>query len=327
MKDLESAIVIGLGIKVTIVKIDSSSLSCPLNFNLDHIPPHYSIKMAPKSRSKRPSLLSKGRPPTVKPKQAALSSKATRNLIRSHHQLLKARAQAEKAGDTAKVSSIDAQIQANGGLDSYQIASKLGQSMDRGGDSSKLLVDWIKPQLDQWKPQMPKLRVLEVGALSTKNACSRTPCLDVTRIDLNSQEPGILKQDFMERPLPSSDDERFNIISLSLVLNYVPDATGRGDMLKHCVKFLTSQCSISFVPTLFFVLPVACVDNSRYVTEERLLDILSSLGFQLVQSKRSNKLIYQLWHYTGQSPPRSFKKEMLNPGAKRNNFAIILREG
>jgi 25S rRNA (adenine2142-N1)-methyltransferase len=98
-------------------------------------------------------------------------------------------------------------------------------------------------------------------------------------------------------------------------------------MLKRCVKFLTSQCPIAFVPTLFFVLPVACVDNSRYVTEERLLDILSSLGFELVQSKRSNKLIYQLWHYTGQCSPRSFKKEMLNPGAKRNNFAIILRDG
>ncbi|KAF7717852.1 Uncharacterized protein PECH_000056 [Penicillium ucsense] len=283
--------------------------------------------MGPKSRSKRPSLLSKGRPPTVKPKQAALSAKATRNLIRSHHQLLKARVQAEKAGDTARVSSIDAQIQANGGLDSYQIASKLGQSMDRGGDSSKILIDWIKPELAQWKPDLPKLRVLEVGALSTKNACSRTPGLDVTRIDLNSQEPGILKQDFMERPLPASDAERFHILSLSLVLNYVPDAEGRGDMLKRCREFLTSQSPITFVPTLFFVLPVACVDNSRYVTEDRLLDILSSLGFQLMQSKRSNKLIYQLWHYTGQSATRSFKKEMLNPGAKRNNFAIILRQG
>jgi len=282
--------------------------------------------MAPKHRSKRPGLLSTGRPPTVKSK-AALSSKATRTLIRSHHQLLKVRAHALKAGDEARISSIDAQIQANGGLESYQIASKLGQSSDRGGDSSKILVDWIKPQLDQWQTSFSKLRVLEVGALSTKNACSRTPALDVTRIDLNSQEPGILKQDFMERPLPSKDEERFNLISLSLVLNYVPDATGRGEMLKRCVKFLTSLCSISFTPTLFLVLPVACIDNSRYLTEERLLEILASLGFHLVESKRTNKLIYQLWHYTGNSSRRTFKKEMLNPGHKRNNFAIILNNG
>ncbi|KAJ5888896.1 25S rRNA (adenine(2142)-N(1))-methyltransferase [Penicillium taxi] len=281
--------------------------------------------MAPK-RSKRPGLLSKGRPPTANStKHAALSSKATRTLIRSHHQLLKARTQASQAGDKARVCSIDAQIQANGGLESYQIASKLGQSLDRGGDSSKNLIDWIKPQLSQWKASLPKLRVLEVGALSTKNACSRTPALDVTRIDLNSQEPGILQQDFMERPLPASEDERFNLISLSLVLNYVPDATGRGDMLKRCVQFLTSESSIQFTPTLFLVLPLPCVNNSRYLTEERLLEIMASLGFRLVESRKTNKLIYQLWNHTGVSEPRSFKKEMLNPGHTRNNFAVILR--
>lgn len=279
-----------------------------------------------KHRSKRPALLSSTRPPTVKSKQAALSSKATRTLIRSHHQLLKAKAQAVRAGDHARASSIDAQIQANGGLESYQIASKLGQSMDRGGDSSKVLMDWIKPQLDQWQSTSPRLRVLEVGALSTKNACSKTPTLDVTRIDLNSQEPGILKQDFMERPLPSGEQERFHLISLSLVLNYVPDPTGRGEMLKRCVKFLTSQCPISFAPTLFLVLPVACVDNSRYLTEQRLLDILECLGFRLVQSKRTSKLIYQLWNFTAEPSPKPFKKEMINPGHKRNNFAIVLNE-
>lgn len=282
--------------------------------------------MPPKRRSQRPGLLSSTRPPTVKSKHAALSAKATRTLIRSHHQLLKARAQAEQAGDEVRVSSIDAQIEAHGGLESYQIASKLGQSGERGGDSSKILVDWIKPQLNDWVSTLPKLRVLEVGALSTKNACSKTPSLEVTRIDLNSQEPGILKQDFMERPLPSMETERFHLISLSLVLNYVPDPIGRGDMLRRCVQFLTTECPISLPPTLFLVLPVACVDNSRYLTENRLLAILSSLGFQLAQSRRTSKLIYQLWNLTGTASPQTFKKEMLNPGSKRNNFAVILRE-
>ncbi|KAJ5728008.1 25S rRNA (adenine(2142)-N(1))-methyltransferase [Penicillium malachiteum] len=281
----------------------------------------------PPRRRQRPGLLSSTRPrAVVKSNHAALSAKATRTLIRSHHQLLKAKAQAEKAGDEALVSSINAQIEARGGLESYQVASKLGQSGERGGDSSKTLIDWIKPQLKEWKSTLPKLRVLEVGALSTKNACSRTPSLDVSRIDLNSQEPGILKQDFMERPLPSSEDERFHIISLSLVLNYVPDPVGRGDMLSRCVQFLTAECPISLPPTLFLVLPVACVDNSRYLTEDRLLAILSSLGFELAQSRRTNKLIYQLWNHTRPSSPQAFKKEMLNPGHKRNNFAVIMRE-
>jgi 25S rRNA (adenine2142-N1)-methyltransferase len=283
--------------------------------------------MAPQKRTnKRPGLLSTGRPPITKSKDAALSAKATRTLIRSHHRLLKTRAQALAAGDEARVSSIDAQIQANGGLESYQIASKLGQSMDRGGDSSKVLIDWIKPELKQITKGMPKLRVLEVGALSTKNACSMNAALDVTRIDLNSQEPGILKQDYMERPLPSDDEERFNIISLSLVLNYVPDAMGRGEMLKRCVKFLTAKSAIEFVPRLFLVLPIACVDNSRYLNEERLGEIMNCLGFRLTQSKRTSKLVFHLWEHTGDYSPRNFKKEELRSGKTRNNFAVILNK-
>lgn len=282
--------------------------------------------MAPQKRAKRPGLLSTGRPPIAKSKDAALSAKATRTLIRSHHRLLKTRAQALKAGDEARVSSIDAQIQANGGLESYQVASKLGQSMDRGGDSSKVLIDWIKPELKEFNKEMPRLRVLEVGALSTKNACSMNPALDVTRIDLNSQEPGILKQDFMERPLPSGDEEKFNMISLSLVLNYVPDATGRGEMLKRCVQFLTSKSAWEFVPRLFLVLPIACVDNSRYLNEERLGEIMNCLGFRLTQSRRTSKLVFHLWEHTGDYSPKAFKKEELRSGKTRNNFAVIMNK-
>lgn len=287
--------------------------------------------MAPKkskAKTKKPMLLSHTRPPTVRPK-AALSAKATRNLIRSHHRLLKKKAQASQAGDEALVRKLDAQIQRNGGLESYQLASKIGQSLERGGDSSKVLVDWIGPQLAQLQANGLKLRVLEVGALSTKNACSMNESLDVTRIDLNSQEPGILKQDFMERPLPRGDHERFHILSLSLVLNYVPDALGRGEMLKRCVTFLTSSSpsgsSMSITPRLFLVLPLACVKNSRYLTESRLQDILQSLGFVLAESKETSKLIFQLWEYTGASSPKPFKKELLNDGKIRNNFAIVIK--
>lgn len=281
-----------------------------------------------KRRTRKPTLLSHSRPPTVKAKHAALSSKATRNLIRSHHRLLKSRAQALEAGDQALVDEINAQIQHRGGLESYQLASKIGQSLERGGDSSKVLLDWISPQLSQLKDTPVKLRVLEVGALSVKNACSMHKSLDVTRIDLNSQEPGILKQDFMKRPLPRSDDERFHIISLSLVLNFVPDATGRGEMLKRCVTFLTtvlpSACITPFTPALFLVLPLACIKNSRYSTESRLQDVMSSLGFALLESKETSKLIFQLWEHSQVYKPRPFRKEILNPGKTRNNFSIIV---
>ena len=41
---------------------------------------------------------------------------------------------------------------------------------------------------------------------------------------------------------------------------------------------------------LFLVLPLACVDNSRYFTEERLLDIVGHIGFEYVKSQRTAKL-------------------------------------
>ncbi|KAL2836276.1 putative methyltransferase-domain-containing protein [Aspergillus pseudodeflectus] len=285
---------------------------------------------AKKLLKKRPALLSHTRPPTLRKNEAALSAKATRNLIRSHHTLLKQRTQALRVGNQALVDKIDAQIQANGGLESYQLASKIGQSSERGGDSSKVLMEWINPQLADLKTTSSKLRVLEVGALSTKNACSLNENLDVTRVDLNSQEPGILKQDFMERPLPLSDQDRFHLISLSLVLNYVPDPIGRGEMLKRCVAFLTKSppvdsSSTSFTPSLFLVLPAPCVANSRYLTEQRLEEILTSIGFSLTKNKQTSKLIYQLWEYSGKRQPKEFRKEILNPGRTRNNFAIIVK--
>ncbi|KAB8232168.1 25S rRNA (adenine2142-N1)-methyltransferase [Aspergillus alliaceus] len=286
--------------------------------------------MAPRrSKTKRTTLLSHTRPPTVRTKHAALSSRATRTLIRSHHRLLKKRVQALEAQDEVLVGKIDAQIQENGGLESYQLASKLGQSLERGGDSSKVLVDWLSPQLSQLKDTKSRLRVLEVGALSTKNACSTNQCLDVTRIDLNSQEPGILKQDFMEMPLPRDTADQFHIISLSLVLNYVPDAVGRGEMLKRCVAFLRktplSGSSVHVTPRLFLVLPVACVNNSRYLTESKLQDIMSSMGFVLTKSKETSKLIFQLWEHNQDFQPKIFKKEILRPGRSRNNFAIVVK--
>ncbi|KAF7592601.1 hypothetical protein BBP40_012688 [Aspergillus hancockii] len=273
-------------------------------------------------------LLSHTRPPTFKTKHATLSSKATRNLICSHHRLLKKRAQALEAHDEVLVGKLDAQIQENGGLESYQLASRLGQSLERGGDSSKVLVDWISPELSQLKDTRSKLRVLEVGALSTKNACSRNQYLDVTRIDLNAQEPGILKQDFMKMPLPRDAADQFHIISLSLVLNYVPDAIGRGEMLKRCAAFLRKISlpgSSLYTPRLFLVLPIACVKNSRYLTESRLQDILSSMGFVLAKTKETSKLIFHLWEHSQNFEPKFFKKETLRPGKTRNNFAIVVK--
>ena len=151
-----------------------------------------------------------------------------------------------KKGDVKSAEAVAQAIEKNGGIKTYQAASKQGQAKDRGGDSSKVLVEWLQEShvLDpkargRGRAGEPAIRCLEVGALSTTNEISKyASVIRMTRIDLNSQGPGIEKQDFMERPLPTTDDERFDIISLSLVLNYVPDAVGRGEMLKRIPDFL-----------------------------------------------------------------------------------------
>lgn len=295
---------------------------------------HFFSMTSKKSRSKKPLSLSHGRPPTVKKAPPSLSSKATRSLINTHHQLHKKLGQALAAGDNAYARELEARIEASGGLQSYQLASKTGQSAERGGDSSKVLVEWLSPILKQLKGTDHKrlFRVLEIGALSTKNECSIVESLDVTRIDLHSQEEGILEQDFMMRLLPAGDHDRFHVISLSLVLNYMPDPASRGDMLMRSTKFLTGLLPTEastikeFKPCLFLVLPLACVSNSRYFTEDRLEEIMISLGYQMVHRKTTVKLVFYLWEFHGVNDKRRiFKKEVLNPGKVRNNFAVVLR--
>jgi 25S rRNA (adenine2142-N1)-methyltransferase len=281
---------------------------------------HTLTAMAVKKRQKA---LSHGRPPVSKAKEQ-MSSRQSRTIINTHHRLHKELANAKKKGDTEKANSISAAIEKNGGLKAYQTASKQGQDKLRGGDTSKVLVEWLQDGKMVW----PRYKLLEVGALSTENKISQLPTLiHVTRIDLNSQGPGIEQQDFMERPLPKTTDEQFDIVSLSLVLNYVPDPTGRGEMLKRVTQFLRRngpQLGTKVLPALFLVLPLPCVSNSRYLDEDHLVQLMSKLGFDLLQKKDTSKLCHYLFRMARK--PKAFKREkkLLRDGPTMNNFCIVI---
>jgi len=288
-----------------------------------------------KKRSK-PKSLAYGRPPSITKPAPSLSSRATRTLIRTHHTLHKQKAAALKAGDNATVARLEAEIEKQGGIEKYQSASLLGQGKDRGGDSSRVLMDWLKPMESALKSRSgdSKLKLLEVGALSVSNACSKSGLFQIQRIDLNSQAEGIMQQDFMERPLPKLSDDKFEIISLSLVLNYVPDPVARGAMLKRTLQFLCAPVGegeeelSKIFPALFLVLPAPCVANSRYMDESRLEAIMNSLGYVKEHYKISNKLVYYLWRrakVVGKEGKKEFKKTELRAGGTRNNFAIIMK--
>jgi 25S rRNA (adenine2142-N1)-methyltransferase len=114
---------------------------------------------------------------------------------------------------------------------------------------------------------------------------------------------------------------------LSLVLNYVPDPASRGAMLARLPQFLENSSIRSMASYLFLVLPLACITNSRYLTEERLSYIMHALGFRLSKQKTSSKLYYSLWMFEpaeNNAGQFQIRKEELRSGASRNNFAITL---
>jgi 25S rRNA (adenine2142-N1)-methyltransferase len=248
-----------------------------------------------------------------------------------HHELKKRKARALKKGNDKEVADLSAQMVALGGLPRYQQASLVGQSKDRGGDSSKVLLEWLRPFLpkgDQQNAATRPIKMLEVGALSSTNACSVSSYFQVEHIDLHSCEPGILEQDFMKRPLPGSDAQKFDIISLSLVLNFVPDAADRGEMLRRTLGFLRDARDPSEAPfpAVFIVLPRSCLFNSRYLTQERFGELMGSLSFRELHFRVTSKLVYSLW-LRHEAPPcgqSRFRKQETNPGRSRNNFAIVL---
>lgn len=79
-------------------------------------------------------------------------------------------------------------------------------------------------------PLFPNLlRLLDVGAVKPDNYRPCASWIDATPIDLHSRHPSILEQDFLCMDL-ERHREAWDIISLSLVLNFVPDGKDRGTL-------------------------------------------------------------------------------------------------
>ena len=289
-------------------------------------------------KRKRPGLLSSTRLRSGNPSRS-LSSRATRTIVRDHHTLRKQLRLARRANNEEAIQRLEGQITELGGLEEYQRASMQGQAASRGGDSSKILVEWITEllkihDLDTDTSSKRQFKLLEVGALRVDNVCARCGLFELERIDLHSQHPSIKEQDFLERPVPAPNCaavKGFDVVSLSLVLNFVDDAAQRGEMLRRAGLFLR-DCSANLgqerlpFPCLFSVLPDPCLSNSRYLDLPRFEAIMQSLGFSVLRSKSSAKLIYHLFTYEkAKARTAIFKKEEVRSGRSRNNFAIVLK--
>ncbi|EIN07654.1 nucleolus protein [Punctularia strigosozonata HHB-11173 SS5] len=281
---------------------------------------------------------------------ATKSPEATAAIIRRFHVLIKRRAQliAQRPGrqqatlvsgnqkgkrraidtNAAELEQIDKEIEELGGLDEYQRMSTIGQGQDRGGGSERVLILWLQEL--GYGPNRPpgrmagvtRLKLLEVGALKPDNYRSCQDWINATPMDLHSRHPEILEQDFL---LMDQDLNRaqWDVISLSLVINFVPDAKERGKMLRIARNMLRPD------GLLFLVLPLPCVANSRYLTFEHMQAIMSTLGFAQIKERwrHGGKMAYWLYQKTDVNENVSMtlgKKAVLRQGGSRNNFSILL---
>ncbi|KAI5481394.1 nucleolus protein [Pseudohyphozyma bogoriensis] len=265
-------------------------------------------------------------------------------LINDYHALEKNIA---ATNDPKEKERLRAKQEAMGGLQKYQEASLHGGDKSRGGESGKwcvkqlmelkvgvapsdkgkekakvvpkiVIVDGKETKVWPPKPVREKLRLLDVGAI-TGTSFANWKWIDTTCIDLNPQAPHVQKYDFFDFPVPSQD-KLFDVVSLSLVVNFIGSLSKRGEILQHAHKYLK--------PTglLYLVLPLPCLTNSRYCTHERLESILTTTGWEKVRQHDSAKLTYWLCSRVGEGKGdgKVWKKEEVRAGVHRNNFCILV---
>ncbi len=120
--------------------------------------------------------------------------------------------------------------------------------------------------------------------------------------------------DFPERP-------EFDVVCLCLVVNFEGVPARRGDMLVRTTRVLHPGGH------LFFVLPLACVNNSRYFTMEILIQMLEAVGYSVVEKHISPKLFFLMAVFNGAPKEKyegKFPKQLLLGGKDHNNFHITL---
>jgi len=120
--------------------------------------------------------------------------------------------------------------------------------------------------------------------------------------------------------------EKYDVVVLSLVLNFVGDPRQRGEMLMRCSRIIAEG------GYLFLVLPLACITNSRYLDHSLFVRLMKKLRFDLHSNKESNKLCFYIFRRqqaggtTKEADEANFGKRALCKGGKeRNNFCILLQ--
>jgi len=258
-----------------------------------------------------------------------LSSKERKEIISKVHQINKKKSLITNAADIsqaekqAQSSQLDAQISQLGGLNAYQFVSKTTESKYGGFNTAKWVIQQLKQHgaFPKTKPSPDaRLQLLDVGALSL-NYEHVSHYIQPTAIDLNPQHPKIIQADLLK--YKPGEHEVYDVVVLSLVLNFAGDPSVRGNIWSRgCLLCKPGGHIVT-------VLPLPCVDNSRYLNEEVYLNLSKSLNLTLISTHRSKKLIFHMFkkeppnQKVDSSIPTHTKKQVRN-GDGLNNFCILL---
>lgn len=203
-----------------------------------------------------------------------------------------------------------------GGLEAYQDVSLSGTAAQRGGQHA---AKWLVQAIHGRELQTP-INLLDVGAIDGVAYSKYHRWIKCTSIDLCPRSENVQRCDFIEDFQIPAKDNLFDVVALSLVLNFVGSLSHRAQMISKAHACLKPS------GILFLVLPRACLDNSRYMDHDRLGGIFSTLGFPTVLTQHDSAKL-SFWLFQSSSEPSDGKKwprTQVRSGSSRNNFVIIV---
>jgi 25S rRNA (adenine2142-N1)-methyltransferase len=165
-----------------------------------------------------------------------------------------------------------------GGRDAYQAASALTTTRHR---TAKWTFSVLTKMDRRPKRGEKALKTLEVGAINTDLMSAKF--LDVRAIDVKSQHPKIEQVDFFDMPVEA---ESYDVIHSSMVVNCVPTAELRGEMLARTAILLRPK------GLFFMMLPLRCVKASTRMSHEKMTRLLRACGLRVIEQKCTPKIIF-----------------------------------
>lgn len=228
------------------------------------------------------------------------------------------------ASKAARRAVLRAELAAAGGLAAYQAASRAGEAAGGAFDASR----WVLAELPRAAgDRSAPLRLLDVGAIVARFPEAVPGCglrLRPRSIDLASDDPAVEQADFFDvAAAAAAAGDTFDVIVLSLVLNFVATPARRGEMLRRAREICADR------GLLFLVLPLASVANSRYCDAARIDAVLRAVGWRVVMQSTSAKLFSVVCEKAPPAPGAAevvalSKRAVVRSGSDRNNFCVLL---